>query len=163
MRILDEATLVAYVDGELDPATAREVEEAVAKDAQAQALLDDLIASSSLVRSAFAGQLSEPVPQRLVDAVRNEPDADAQSVGGPAPWWGRRISALAASILLLAAGFGGGFLVFGERGAVSWDSSGQAMAVRIIEGRKLFNGSLNLSGYPRESIPDLPFRFHRPI
>lgn len=142
MRILDEATLVAYVDGELDPATAREIEKAIAEDEQAQALLEGLVASSGLVKSAFAAQLSEPVPERLVDAVRDAPGAGAQSGGATTPWWGRGISAVAASIILVAIGFGGGFVVFGERDPVSWDSRGRALAERMIEGRKLFNGAL---------------------
>ena len=42
----------------------------------------------------------------------------------------------------MAFGFGGGFLAFGGGPAESWDPAGQALAARAIEGRKLFNGTL---------------------
>lgn len=143
MRSLDETTLVAYVDGELDAATAREVEEALAEDTEAQALLERLVASTGLVRSAFAAQLSEPVPERLLDAVREPSASRSRPAGGTAvPWWARSVSALAASIVLVAVGFGGGFLVFGGGPTETWDPAGQALAARVIEGRKLFNGTL---------------------
>ena len=142
MRSLDETTLVAYVDGELDAATAREVEEALAEDKEAQALLEKLVASTGLVRSAFAAQLAEPVPEHLLDAVREPSASRPRSGSGPVPWWGRSISALAASIVLVAVGFGGGFLVFGGAPTETWGPAGQALAAQVIEGQKLFNGTL---------------------
>lgn len=148
MRFLDEATLVAYVDGELDPATAREVEKALAGDARAQALLDELISTGGLVRSAFAAQLAEPVPERLVQAVLQAPGPASASPGGGTPWWARPISALAASVLMIAVGFGGGFLVFGAGTADPMGPSARALVARAIEGQQLLDGALEnkLSG-----------------
>ena len=51
----DEKTLVAYVDGELDAPTAREVERALESSLTARNTVARLRSSAALVRAAFAG------------------------------------------------------------------------------------------------------------
>ena len=91
MNISNE-TLMAYLDGELDPETRLRVKAAVAADpalaarvAQQQALIGQL-------RSAFDDTLHEPVPPRLLAAARAETD----SVAAP-PARKRRAAALASA------------------------------------------------------------------
>jgi hypothetical protein len=69
MTKLDEETLMAYVDGELDPRRAAEVEALLAEDAEARATMQILRNSAALVRGAFDPILREPVPARLLAAV----------------------------------------------------------------------------------------------
>jgi hypothetical protein len=69
MRQLDEETLMAYVDGELDPRRVAEVEALLAEDAEARATVQIFRDSAALVRGAFDPILREPVPARLLAAV----------------------------------------------------------------------------------------------
>ena len=69
MITLDEGTLIAYVDGELDTQTAREVEATLAADPQARQYVEHLRALSALTRIAFNDTLHEAVPQGLKDAA----------------------------------------------------------------------------------------------
>jgi surface antigen len=69
MMTLDEGTLIAYVDGELDPQTAREVESGLAKDDRARKDVEHLRALAALTRVAFNDTLHEAVPQHLKDAA----------------------------------------------------------------------------------------------
>ena len=69
MTQLDEETLMAYVDGELDPRRAAEVEALLAEDAEARATVQMFRDSAALVRGAFDPILREPVPARLLAAV----------------------------------------------------------------------------------------------
>ncbi|MBV8168047.1 MAG: zf-HC2 domain-containing protein, partial [Alphaproteobacteria bacterium] len=62
MSELDENTLVAYVDGELDAASAREVERALEASPVARNTVAKLRAGAALVRAAFAEALHEPPP-----------------------------------------------------------------------------------------------------
>jgi anti-sigma factor RsiW len=100
MPELDDNTLVAYVDGELDAATAREVERALEGSPAARNTVAKLRASAALVRAAFAEALHEPPPPGLVELLRTAPRR-----GPPI----RRWLALAASIALVI-GAAGGFL-----------------------------------------------------
>ncbi|MGQ0662384.1 MAG: anti-sigma factor family protein [Pseudomonadota bacterium] len=65
----DDILLMAYVDGEVDAATAREIEAAIAADpalgARARAMRD----ASAYARAALADVLHEQVPHRLLAAV----------------------------------------------------------------------------------------------
>lgn len=70
MRRFDDETLVAFVDGELDDATAREVAEAVEHDAELAARVETFSSSAVMIRAAFAGVIDEPVPERLLTAAR---------------------------------------------------------------------------------------------
>lgn len=149
MRDLDEATLVAYADGELDADAAREVEAALAEDPRAQALARELIVSAGLIRAAFAGCLAEPLPKRLVDAVERipYPAAESQVTAPRRPWWAGGVTALAASVALLAVGFGGGF-VYWRGGPAGDEARLAAMTEEADQGNRVFEEALEnkLSG-----------------
>src|SRR5690349_7160915 len=67
----DEA-LVAYLDGELDPAERRHVEAWLDADPAVRDRLSALAQSADLVRSAYLDIVNEPVPERLLAAARSE-------------------------------------------------------------------------------------------
>ena len=69
MITLDEGTLIAYVDGELDTQTVREVENTLAENESARRYVEHLRALAALTRVAFNDTLHEAVPQRLKDAA----------------------------------------------------------------------------------------------
>src|SRR4051794_36369252 len=70
----DEA-LIAYLDGELDPAEQRHVEAWLDADPAIRDRLAALVNSADLVRSAYADIIDEPVPERLLKAARGEASA----------------------------------------------------------------------------------------
>lgn len=122
MITLDEATLIAYVDGELDSQTAREVESKIAADADVRRHVEHLRALAALTRIAFNDTLHEAVPQALKDAALGRTaDASSHHAGSatvvpfsPRPQVGvlRRMAphslAAAAAVFGLVLGLGGG-------------------------------------------------------
>jgi hypothetical protein len=88
MSFSDEV-LMAYADGELEPAVRDEVEQAMRRDPEVAAAVERHRALRADVFAAFAGVLDEPVPERL------QPHP---TVTAPAPADGPvRIDALAAA------------------------------------------------------------------
>lgn len=125
MITLDEGTLIAYVDGELDSQTAREVEAKIATDADARQTVEHLRALAALTRIAFNDTLHEAVPQALKDAALGRTLKDTGAViehsgpgnvvsFAPKPQGGvlRRMAphgfAAAAAVMGLVLGLGGG-------------------------------------------------------
>lgn len=108
MADLDEKDLVAYVDGELDPATTRKMAEAIERDPEAREKVRLLRLSGSLVRGAFRDPKFQRVSPRLAAAVRVDHSSTRSTLGR----W-RFAVPLAASILA-AAIFAGGFLLGGD-------------------------------------------------
>ena len=109
--------LVAFADGELAGEEAARAAELVRTDAGAAQLVADMRESARLAAAAFAGPMNEPVPQRLLDAVRNSAADEPATMGTVVPFARRQRSrpvaanwgmALAASIALVV-GIGGGF------------------------------------------------------
>ena len=72
----DEA-LVAYLDGELDPAEKHHVEAWLEADPAVRERLKSIAGVTDLVRSAYADIVDEPVPERLIAAARGETGAGA--------------------------------------------------------------------------------------
>src|SRR5439155_2533076 len=72
MQKRSDDTLVAYLDGELDGAERQHVEAWLAADGAARDRLAGLAQSASLVRSAYADIVNEPIPERLIAAARGE-------------------------------------------------------------------------------------------
>jgi len=113
-RLSDE-TLVAYVDGELSPEQARDVEAQVTADAELADTVEALRAGSSALHAAFSEPLRAPVPDRLTKlfATPGSPGAP----GRRSSFWrwlsGPMAAPIAASVLILAVGLGGSF-VFSE-------------------------------------------------
>lgn len=102
MTALSETTLLAFVDGELDAATAEEVAQQLAHDRTAADTVRALRSSAALVRAAFAEAEQPPVPSRLAALAK-----------GRRGWLGRAgrrqfTAALGASIAACAAGVAGG-------------------------------------------------------
>jgi hypothetical protein len=101
--------LMAYVDGELAEAERAAIDAAMAEDAALATRVGAFRAQRELLARAFAPVLSEPVPQRLVDAARRSPASGApvdlaavrerREARRARPAW-RELGALAASLLL---------------------------------------------------------------
>ena len=106
---LDNQTLMAYVDGELDSGEVLRVEAALAADPEARQRVRALHHSSALARSAFNDIVREAVPARLTEAL--SAPAASRPGGGAQIFY-----ALAASIALLAVGFGAGSYLTQMRG-----------------------------------------------
>ena len=70
MNRMDDVMLMAYVDGEVDAATAREIEAAIGADAALAMRVAMFRQTASLMRGAFTEVLHEPVPDRLVSQIR---------------------------------------------------------------------------------------------
>ncbi len=110
MVALDDTTLMAYVDGELDEQTARLVEAQLERNYEARATVAKYRETASVVRSAVLPYGHAPIPERLIDAIGagrpHLPVRRFPTNGG----WVRSLSAIAAGLLLLLVGGGGGFL-----------------------------------------------------
>jgi len=99
---IDDETLMAYVDGELDDAGAQRVREALARDpalARRMRVFED---SARLLRESFRGAIDVPVPEHLEQLVAPRPAR--QRMGWLAQLWRRVPSPAFAAALLLAVG-----------------------------------------------------------
>lgn len=89
-RLSDEM-LIAYMDGELPPEQARDVEAQVAADIELAAMVEALRKESSALRVAFNEPLRTPVPDRLsklfdAPAVPVALALETRVSGKPATW-----------------------------------------------------------------------------
>ena len=110
MAVLDDGTLAAFADGELDATTMRLVADLVARDPAAQEKLRLLHTSTGLLRAAFADPAFQQVPPGL--AARVERAVSPGRIGGRRRFVGAVATALAAGVV----GFAGGVTV--DRGPV---------------------------------------------
>ena len=85
----DEA-LIAYLDGELDPAEQRHVEAWLDADPAARDRMSALAHSADLVRGAYADIVNEPVPEWLLAAARGERCRRDTVAAGRRSWSCRR-------------------------------------------------------------------------
>lgn len=159
MITLDESTLIAYVDGELDTQTIREVEAQLAEDDNARQYVEHLRALSSLARVAFNDVLHAPVPQHLKDAAQGK-TLDAQDIpapnpanegaapnvvsfqpkqtpGGARPW--SQGFAAAAAVACLFLGIGGGY-TYSEK---SSNTAMQLAALSLQQDQSAMDQALN--------------------
>jgi len=108
----DDETLMAYADGELDPAQRAAIDAAIANDPVLARRVAQQRAMRARLAGAFAKVLDEPVPERLDAAARGASETAAPGRGnvlqfparsarapGP-PWRAREWAAMAASLLL---------------------------------------------------------------
>lgn len=116
MITLNESTLIAYVDGELDAETARMVEAELNTDANAHKYVEHLREIAALSRIAFNDTLHEAVPQALKEAIyKNAAAANANPSGNVVTFAPRAKSEwkialpMAAAIAFLVLGLGGGY------------------------------------------------------
>lgn len=70
---IDDATLLAYLDGQLDDDQYTPVEDALAQHPALRERLQALVDSGEQVQRAFDAKLQEPVPARLVQAILQAP------------------------------------------------------------------------------------------
>lgn len=102
MARLDDATIMRYVDGELDQREAAEIERLLAEDPDARARAAMFRETRQLLRSAFEEEPGS-TPQRLVDAARGAsgtaPTPAARRRGAP-----RWLLPLAASVAIFVIG-----------------------------------------------------------
>jgi hypothetical protein len=109
---IDDETLMAYADGELDAAQAAQVEQLLQQDASAAARVAQHQALRAQLRSGSAAVLSEPVPERLLSMLqRNVDDSRAgdkvvdfsrtkqRKANTTRIWSGREWGAMAASLI----------------------------------------------------------------
>ena len=99
-KTLDDSTLVAYVDGELDDASVSEVESVLASDPAARSLVQVFRETSRVLRVTFGKPTREPV-----SPVLSEVSERGAAVGR----W-RLALPLAASLLAFAVSLGGGYM-----------------------------------------------------
>lgn len=63
--------LISYVDGELDAKEQAEIEELVERDPEVRAMVAQFRKSAELLKGGFDEILDLPVPQQLIDSVKN--------------------------------------------------------------------------------------------
>jgi len=103
---LSDETLMAYVDGELDAAARAEVEAAMLRNPELAQRVARQKALRGRVRLAFQKVADEPVPERLVSAVRAAPAARHENNVIPLRrkpqrrWSWPEWSAMAASLIM---------------------------------------------------------------
>jgi hypothetical protein len=104
MSMPDE-TIMAYVDGELDSAACAEVEAAIHNDPQVAKRVEQYRELRARLQAAYGPELSEPVPERLLSAVRRTDAPKPMRTPFSARRW-RPAAALAASLLIgVVAGY----------------------------------------------------------
>ena len=101
MSEINDGTLAAFVDGELEPETMRDVEKLIAADAEAREKVRLLRLSPMLIRAAFRDPALESVSPSLMKAV------EPRRVVAPRSWVRRWTGLAMAASLLLAAFLGG--------------------------------------------------------
>src|SRR5580658_10813680 len=77
---ISEETLMAFADGELDDSARAAVELAMREDPELSKRVARHRALRERLRAGFAGELSEPVPERLIAVLRQNPVATASNV-----------------------------------------------------------------------------------
>ena len=100
----DDARFFAWLDGELDPAEAAEVEALVARDPELQRLADDHRAMQASLRNAFDPLLQQPVPLAAggtsqADVIDFERALAKRRAQRPPSLW-KQAAALAATLAL---------------------------------------------------------------
>ena len=143
-----ESMLVAYVDGQLDPAQMAAVEDIVREDPEARTIVSVLRGTGEAIRAAFEQPLHESVPPRLLAALGAAGEGSPAATGKVVPL--RRpmksvpmrqlLTSLAASIAILFVGIGLGYLEFAPAGSIgpaSAESSRfEASLYRALKGDK---------------------------
>jgi anti-sigma factor RsiW len=104
MKHLDDSTLVAHVDGELDAARAQEVEAALDLDPELRSRARIFRETSRVLRTALGGSSREAVSPRLAQAL------ERPRTGGGGRRRRRLAVPLAASLAALTVGLGGGYI-----------------------------------------------------
>ena len=151
--MIDDKTLLAYADGELEPGRAAAVEQMLAAHPDLAAKLEQHRRLASRLRAAYNPALKEPVPERLARTARGggtvislaEARAARAATPGPTRDW-RAVGMIAAGLVALfalgqtlwttrtapVAEEGGRLVASGELGrALDTQRSGLGRAVRV--------------------------------
>jgi hypothetical protein len=107
MQRFNEEVLSAYVDGEIDIATAEQVENVLESDPAARRYILEAVKTTVRLRATVNDTLRENIPERLLAAIGPETTTGARR-------WRRAnpIFRIAAMLLLVVAGFGSGVLIY---------------------------------------------------
>ena len=135
-REFDDAALQAYLDGELDPGCAAEIEAWLSAHPKAAARVEAWRRNDHLLRAALDPALDEPIPPALNAALfRRRPLRDGA-------WRGWAVRA-AAAVILIALGASGGWLAR-ERIASTSDAEPPttALAVRALDAHVVYAADL---------------------
>jgi len=139
----DELTLSAYIDGELDPDTMREVDSFLEQDKGARKYVLNAVRTAARLRSCMNGDFNEKIPEHLIAAIgpRSPEKERRKAVFHP-------MLRMAAAILLVLLGFGAGsFLKRGGNGDFSMLTAALPARYNQVVDQAL---EYNLSGTPRE-------------
>ncbi len=102
MKQIDEITLMAYADGELDSEDALEVEHALATDATLRAEVESYRRSTNLIQAAYGPIAKESCPTGILAAIKVLPNS-VEPLVATKSWPERHWQPLAASIAAVAA------------------------------------------------------------
>ena len=102
----DHITLSSYVDGELDADSMHEVEAFIEINADARNYLLDTVKTSARLRYSLNRVLNEEIPDRLLDIARFRKKNGIRHSSIYPP-----LFRLAAGVILILLGFGGGWLI----------------------------------------------------
>jgi anti-sigma factor RsiW len=125
MQKPNDERLIAYLDGELDPAEKAEIALWLERDAGLRDHVALLSESASLLRSAFDEVLREPLPERLIAAARGETGGQVVELAAARGKGWKRYAAdrrwwvgipVAASLMGLMVGGGLGYFAANEHG-----------------------------------------------
>jgi hypothetical protein len=135
----DDETLMAYADGELDPAQRAQIAAAIDRDPALARRVEKHLALRAQLAGAFAAVIEQPVPERLVAAASGAPAASRpqargqvlqfpkRGAQGAGPRWrAREWFAMAASVLV---GVAISWRVFSPEGGLM-DAKGGALVAR---------------------------------
>ena len=139
----DELTLSAYIDGELDPETMREVDSFLEQDKTARKYVLNAIRATARLRSSMNEDLNEDIPEQLIAAIQTQPAEKERRNTVTHP-----VFRMAAAILLVLLGFGAGSFLK-RNGNENFAMLATALPPRYSQ---VVDQALeyNLSGTPRE-------------
>ncbi|MDB6086933.1 MAG: hypothetical protein JWN43_4814, partial [Gammaproteobacteria bacterium] len=140
--IISDETLMAFADGELDAATCAVVEAAMRDDPDLERRVAHHRALRAQLQRAYAAELDEAPPARLVAAARGTSRPSRRSA--PMRW--QPMAAMAASLLV---GVGVGFFVQRQAGSPIVENAGGLVARGVLD-KALSNqlGSERMPGAP---------------
>ena len=113
IRHVDDKTISAFIDGELDPSTMLEVDKLMDVDEQAKDYALKCVRKTALLKSSMNSVLHEDIPEKLIDSIHGLP-----AEGARRRKFASHIYRMAAAILLVLMGYGSALWV-GNGGVVN--------------------------------------------
>ncbi|MET0101413.1 MAG: hypothetical protein ABW078_06725 [Sedimenticola sp.] len=107
----DELTVNAYLDGQLDDETRRQIELAMEENEGLKVYIENRRRLDGLLQGAFSSAMERPLSPGLADMLSGTGREPAGNVPAhPGGGWMQGFLALAAGLVIMAIGFGAGFL-----------------------------------------------------